>query len=251
MDLFNHPLAVFAASLALQWLAAYAGDLIRRRAGAKPEDRDDFDVVRTASLTLLGLIIAFTFSMAVSRYDQRKNYEEEEANAIGTEYLRLDFLPASNAPALRDTMAKYLHDRIEFYLDTDERDVGQLDHDEALLQAELWQAVSREAAREPTQIMALVVSGMNDVLNAQGYTQAAWWNRIPLGAWVLMMVTAVACNLLLGYGERRASGLGLVLPTIVSIAFLLIADIDNPRAGIIRLPPHNLLTLDHSLKPEG
>jgi hypothetical protein len=252
MNSFDSPLVVFAAALAAQWLATYAGDLVRmkvRPLGA--EDRDDFDVVRTASLTLLGLIIAFTFSMAVTRYDQRKNYEEEEANAIGTEYLRIDFLPAQDAATLRELMSNYLDDRVAYYRDSDERDVGHVDQDTAKLQTELWAIVARNAANQPTQIMALVVSGMNDVLNTQGYTQAAWWNRIPLGAWALMMLTAISCNLLLGYGERRTSGLAMVLPIIVAISFFLIADIDNPRAGFIRVPPYNLLTLQHSLHVSG
>jgi len=252
VNFLDHPFVLFAAALAFQWCAAYAGDLIRKKVRPlKPEDRDDFDVVRTASLTLLGLIIAFTFSMAVTRYDQRKNYEEEEANAIGTEFLRLDFLPQDNAPAVRETMIKYLDERIEFYQDRDERDIGRIDRDTGKLQTELWAAIAANAGKQQTPIIALVVSGMNDVLNAQGYTQAAWWNRIPLGAWALMMVTAIACNLLLGYGERRTSGLALVLPMIVAISFFLIADIDNPRAGIIRVPPNNLITLHHSLKPDG
>ncbi len=252
MTLLDHPLAVFAASLAAQWLAAYVGDLIRRKVRPlKPEEREDFDVVRTASLTLLGLIIAFSFSMAVTRYDQRKNYEEEEANAIGTEYVRIDLLPAEDGAALRATMAKYLDDHIEFYRDRDERDVGRVDQDTAKLQGELWAAIARNAAKQQTPIMALVVGGMNDVLNAQGYTQAAWWNRIPLGAWGLMLLTAISCNLLLGYGEHRTSGIAMVLPIIVAISFFLIADIDNPRAGVIRVPPHNLMTLQHSLQVTG
>ena len=60
-----------------------------------PDERDDFGIFLGATLTLLGLIIGFTFCTAISRYDQRKNYEEAEANAIGTEYLRTDLLPQS------------------------------------------------------------------------------------------------------------------------------------------------------------
>jgi hypothetical protein len=97
--------------------------------------------------------------------------------------------------------------------------------------------------------MSLVVWGMNDVLNSQGYTQAAWWNRIPIAAWVLMGLIAVSCNLLIGYGEHRTSALLLVLPPIVSIAFFLIADIDSPRGGVIHVRPYNLITQYQSMKP--
>jgi hypothetical protein len=87
------------------------------------------------------------------------------------------------------------------------------------------------------------------VLNSQGYTQAAWWNRIPLAAWGLMGLIAIACNLLLGYGERSERLLLLlVIPVVVSISFLLIADIDSPRGGVIRVIPDNLISLSRSIK---
>src|SRR5208282_5602357 len=133
-------------------------------------------LVLAASLTLLGLIIGFSFSMAVTRYDQRKNYEEAEANAIGTEYLRADLLPAANAAKVRVLLREYLDQRILFYQSRDERRLREIDVSTARLQTELWSAVQATAAAVPTPIVALAVAGMNDVLNSQGYTQAAWWN---------------------------------------------------------------------------
>jgi hypothetical protein len=100
--------------------------------------------------------------------------------------------------------------------------------------------------------MALVISGMNDVLNSQGYTQAAYWNTIPPAAWALMAVIAIGCNLLVGYGSRSMKAgrkLLPILPLIVSVAFMLIADIDSPRHGIIRVRPQNLISLAESLPP--
>jgi hypothetical protein len=92
---------------------------------------------------------------------------------------------------------------------------------------------------------------MNDVLNSQGYTQAAWWNRIPIAAWVLMAVIAICCNVLVGYGVKDAKAeriLLLVLPLVASIAFFLIADIDSPRGGVIRVKPQNLYSLVESVR---
>ncbi len=246
----DSPLIVFTVSLVVQWLSAYLGYFLGRRGQhLSKEAYDDFETVQTAALTLLALIIGFSFSMAVTRYDQRKNYEEAEANAIGTEYVRADLLPAEDAERVRELLKRYLGQRVLFYQDRDERQIGQIDSDTAKLQAELWSAVSAVANQRPTAVAALAVSGMNDVLNSQGYTQAAWWNRIPAAAWGLMGLMAVCSNLLLGYGERRNSMLLLlVLPVIISIAFLLIADIDSPRGGIIRILPHNLIALSQSVK---
>ena len=90
------------------------------------EKRDDFGVILAATLTLLGLIIGFTFSMATNRYDQRKNYEEAEANAIGTEYVRADLLPAADAARVRALLGKYLDQRVLFYTTRDKQRLAQI-----------------------------------------------------------------------------------------------------------------------------
>ncbi len=85
---------------------------------------------------------------------------------------------------------------------------------------------------------------MNDVLNSQGYTQAAWWNRIPMGAWALMSGIALLSNVLVGYGARKVRvRLFMMLPLVVAVSFFLIADIDSPRRGVIRVHPQNLESL--------
>ena len=188
--------------------------------------------------------------MAVSRYDQRKNYEEAEANAIGTEWVRADLLPAAPAAQVRSLLSKYTDERILFYRERDANRLGQINADTARLQADLWSAIASVAATNPTPVTALVASGMNDVLNSQGYTQAAWWNRIPAAAWGLMLLIAMACNFLFGYSERRSHHLLLlILPVIAALAFFLIADIDSPRGGVIRVAPQNLIALSQSLTP--
>src|ERR1700753_1869287 len=110
------PLLVFALSLIGLWLSVRFGAFLVRRLGPVDESgRKDLDLIIGSSMTLLALIIGFTFSMAVSRYDLRKDYEEEEANAIGTEYVRADLLPAENRVPVRDLLRKYLDLRIAFY----------------------------------------------------------------------------------------------------------------------------------------
>ena len=202
-----------------------------------------------ATLTLLGLIIGFTFSMALTRYDLRKNYEEAEANAIGTEYLRADLLPAADAARVRALLVEYTDQRILYYTVDNEGQIRQINERTALLQSELWSAVRAPATAQPTPVNALVVAGMNDVLNSQGYTQAAWWNRIPPAAWILMAAMAVCANILVGFATGKSGALW-VMPVVVSIAFFLIADIDTPRHGLIRVVPQNLLSLADSVRPQ-
>lgn len=248
----NFPVLVFASSLGVLSLAAGVGDFLRSKVyPLVEEERDDFGLILGATLTLLGLLIGFSFSMAISRYDQRKNCEETEANAIGTEYLRADLLPVGDGTTLRELLKKYLDERVLFYTTLDRDRLAKIDSDTAKLQNELWAAVrpGESAALPPAGF--LVISGMNDVINSQGYTQAAWWNRIPIAAWALMAIIAICCNLLIGYGARRRDWhVFVILPIAVSIAFFLISDIDSPRGGTIHVKPQNLIALSQSLQAQ-
>lgn len=245
------PLLVLGLTFVALWLSELiGGSILKSRENLDSGSREDFGIILSATLTLLGLLIGFSFSMAISRYDQRKNYEESEANAIGTEYLRAELLPAADVAKVRALLVTYLDQRVLFYRTRDEQQLQQVNAYTAQLQDELWSAVRAPAETQPTPVMALVVSGMNDVLNSQGYTQAAWWNTIPPAAWALMAAIAVFCNVLVGYGARPGRAkvyLLLVLPLVVSVAFYLIADLDSPRRGIIRVHPQNLLSLSRSL----
>jgi hypothetical protein len=248
--MLDHPRIFFLVSLFVLWLAAQVGTAYRKRRPLHDNEREDFGVVEAATLTLLGLIIGFSFSMATSRYDLRKSYEEAEANAIGTEYVRTGLLPTADAANARAMLRKYVDLRIAFYQTRNNSELARINSDTADLQNQMWAAVQAPALAQPSPVIALAVSGMNDVLNSQGYTQAAWWNRIPKSAWCLMIAIAVACNVLIGYGARNtgaASGLLSVLPLVVAISFLLIADIDSPRGGFIHIAPQNLVSLAQSL----
>src|SRR5437867_4529790 len=249
--LIDSPFVVFTvAVLGLSLSARIGAAVARRRRNLDELVREDFGVVQGATLTLLGLIIGFSFSMAISRYDQRRQLEAAEANAIGTEYVRADLLPAGDAARVRALLRRYLDQRVLFYTARNAQQLRQVNADTAKVQADLWSSVQAPAAAHPTPMVALAVAGMNDVLNSQAYTQAAWWNRIPAAAWGLMAAIAISCNLLMGYGARKAkaeSVLLLVLPVLVSVSFLLIADIDSPRGGVIRVSPQNLDSLVQSL----
>jgi hypothetical protein len=250
-DELRSPFIVLLLSFFLMWLSVWIGVFLRKRHLAiDPEVCKDLELIMASTLTLLGLIIGFSFSMAINRYDQRKNYEEGEANAIGTEYLRADVLSAADATRVHALLRDYLDQRILFYQTRDQRQLQQVNARTDRLEAELWSAVRVPATAQQTPVLALVLSGMNDVLNSQGYTQAAWWNRTPIGAWGLMATVAICSCLLVGYTAHRAmEGFVrlLVLPVVLSIAFFLIADLDSPRHGAIRVLPQNLINLAQSL----
>jgi hypothetical protein len=247
----NFPVLVFFLSFFVFWVAAQAGIYCRNRLRPiREEEEKDLSTVMAATLTLLGLIIAFSFSMAIGRYDQRKNLEAEEANAIGTEYARATLLSDADASKVHELLKQYCAQRILFYETGDARTrrLQQIETETSRLETELWSTVRDAAGRQPTPTLALVVAGMNDVLNSRGYTQAAWWNRIPEAAWSLMAAIAVVCNFLIGYGAHRSGAMVfLVLPVALAISFFLISDIDAPHGGLIHVLPRNLVNVSESL----
>jgi hypothetical protein len=250
--LLDQPLVLFVVSLAALWIGSRFGAYLRKlRPHGISLDETDFNLVLGAILTLLGLIIGFTFSMAVSRYDLRKNCEEQEANAIGTEYVRADVLGPSEAEKVRPLLRDYVDQRVAYYTTHDVERLRQTRLRTLELQSRLWAAIIPSAKTQRDAVFALVVSGMNDVLNSEGYAEAAWRNRIPAPAWIFVLFTAAFCNILLGYhAHGKPSALLSVLPVALAISFFLIAEIDSPRSGVIRVHAQNLESLADSLRPQ-
>lgn len=248
----KYPLAVLLVSLVGLSLSAWIGATgfagLREQAARYKEE---FNVIQGATLTLLALIIGFTFSMALGRYDQRKNCEEEEANAIGTEYLRAELLPAAEEAKVKSLLQQYLDQRLLYYTTRDNEKLATIIDVTTKLQNEMWATVKTPALANPNALTGIAVAGMNDVINSQGYTQAAWSNRIPAAAWSLLGVIAIGTTMLVGIGMRQAarfSRLLIILPAVIAIAFFFMADIDSPRRGIIRVVPQNLQSLAESLR---
>jgi hypothetical protein len=246
--LVDYPLLMFVIALPALWLATCVGDWVRRfDAKGGHGQVKDFDLVSGAVLSLLALLIGFTFSMAAGRYDQRKNDEAIEANAIGTEYLRVGLLAPADAEPLKATLREYLQQRVLFFEKSGDAFIeAQITRRTDELDTQLWELVRSPASAQPSPITALVASGMNEVLDARGYTQAAIWNRVPRAAWWLMFIIAFWANALIGYGATHPKSwkrLNMVVPLAIAVSFLLIADIDAPQHGLIHLEPRNLTAL--------
>lgn len=247
----DSPFTVLVLSVAVLWISAQAGVYLRRHhGGVEIVAREDLVMLLTATLTLLALIIGFTFSMAVAEYDRRKSSEQKEADAIGTEYIRASLLRADDTYKIRELLLSYLRQRILFYASRDTRQLWNAETTTNRLQTDLWSGVQAAGVTKPDPLVALVISGMDGVFSSQASAQAAWSNRIPLEAWLLMGVIAICGNLLLGYiaqCKRMKAKRFFILPLMVSIAFFLVADLDNPRHGVIWANPQNLVNLSRSM----
>jgi hypothetical protein len=250
-EFVDHPLVMFVVLLALFIGAvAFGAFILRRIIGLPLDERDDFAQVQTATLTLLALLIGFSLSMAVSRYDQRKNLEEAEANAIGTEYARADLADPQTGAAIKTALVRYAQLRLADFKTRAPQELDRIGRDTADVQAELWRLATRVANDKPTPIGALVAAGMNDVLNSQDYSEAARINHIPHGTWFLMILIALFGCTVQGYGAKGNLRKGLlitILPMTVALSLALIADIDSPRGGIVRVEPQNLTRLIQSI----
>lgn len=245
----DFPLLVFVVSFGMLVFAAWVGDFLRKRSKSAEEiNRNDAGVVLGGTLTLLGLIIGFSFSMAINRYDLRKDGEKAEANAVAVLYMRSDLLPPADAAKVHDLLKKYLDQRIQFYSTRNRGKLAQVGNDTAQTQNELWSSIQTALGPLPPQLECLFVSSMNDVVVSRLSTEAVWSNRIPVAAWVLIAVTSVGCNFLIGLRAQKTDWLVyLIMPIAVSISLLLISDLDSPRGGAIRVSPHNLISVAQSL----
>ena len=178
------------------------GSWVRRRKELDDKSREDLQFISGSTLTLLGLIIGFTFSMAISRYDQRKNYEEEEANAIALNTFELT-LPPADASKVAPLLANYLNQRILSTRREIQRNFDRSTHKPLICRTRCGLRYDFRLA--PTDTGGGSCRGRYERrLNTQGYTQAAWWNRIPAEAWSLLVAIAVCSSILMGYNVRNS-----------------------------------------------
>lgn len=245
----DFPLLLFVASFVTLTLVVWCGDFLRKRSKNSAEaNRDDSGVVLGGTLTLLGLLIGFSFAMAISRYDLRKNGEQTEANVIAALYMRADLLAPDEAAKVHELLHMYTNQRIAFYTTRDLAQLRQIDIDTLQTQNQLWPTIKTDLGSLPPPLQGLFVTGTNDVVVARLSTQAVWSNRIPTAAWVLIAATAIGCNFLIGYRARRTDWfVFLIMPFVVTVSLLLIADLDSPRSGAIRVRPNNLISLAQSI----
>ena len=161
---------------------------------------------------LLGLLIAFTFSGAASRFEARRQLIGEEANAIGTAYLRVDLLPDDSQPELRDLFRRYVELRATVYqsaLDQAET-IARLSAGDAL-QREIWTKALAAARRPeaPVQATILLVPALNDMIDITTTRVVASQNHPPLAVFILLGTLCLVGAMLIGqaaFGQHRARG---------------------------------------------
>jgi hypothetical protein len=211
----------------------------RRRATLS--DSSNTGALDSAVFALLGLLLAFTFSGAAARFDERRAQAVEEANDIGTAWLRLDLLPPAQQPPLRDLFRRYVDARLQMYqrLRSIEAQASDLSHSDAI-QSEIWQRATLACReRNDPATTSLVLSSLNTMFDITTTRVAAGLMHPPVILYALLFVLALASALVAGHSmasAKVAPWLHMVtFTTVIAASIFLVLDLEYPRAGVIRI----------------
>lgn len=242
----------FFATIALTFLAVEFGYRLGnyRRRVSETEKESTLGPIVGATLGLLAFLLAFTFGLAASRYDARRQMVVKEANAIGTTYLRAGLLGEPYPEKIRDLLRKYVDVRLEAVRTGDvERGVAE----STALHAQLWDRAESLAAEDRnSEISATFIVSLNEMIDLHAErVLIGVRSRIPVVIWLTLYLVTFLTMLQLGYykgvsGSRRSSAVAALVLTF-SIVMLLIADLDRPHEGLIRVSQQALLELRDSM----
>jgi hypothetical protein len=228
---------LFLGTLAMLEIGRYLGRRLVERGG----DGSGTGAVDGAIFALLGLVIAFTFSGAASRFDSRRELVAQEANAIGTAWLRIDLLPEGARPAVRDLFRRYLDTRLAGYriLTSGKFPAAEIAQSERL-QGEIWKAsvAGCRAADSPTPCM-LLLPALNDMIDITTTRAMAARIHPPLIVFLMLGGLAFASSMLAGYsmgaGKATSRVHRFAFAFVIAATVYVIVDIEYPRLGFIRI----------------
>lgn len=232
--------AVFLSMLFLLLLGHRIGRFERQK--GKEEVEAGSGLVTTAIFGLFGLMVAFTFTGAASRIDERRDLIVEEANDIGTAWLRIDLLPEGERETLRELMRRYTDARIAAYraLPDEAAFVAEFARAGAL-QREIWTEAIKQTSVENARNSAamLLLPALNAMFDITTTREAALLKHPPPIIYIMIVVLALISSLLAGYsiaGRARPSVVHVVaFPTIVALVLNLIINLEHPRLGVVRV----------------
>jgi hypothetical protein len=237
--IFDHPWEL-GALLAI--ILAFVLDLGRRCAAyfqieQVPQRKEQMSTIRDGLFVLVSLLLGFTLTLAASRFVERRSLLEEEAISIGTTYLRAGTLPQPYRDHSRQLLREYVDTRLEL-ADTGD-DASRFN--EALrrarrLQEDLWLDAATVAQNDRTAITAVYVNSLNETIDLHEKRVAALENRVPQAVWLLIISTSLIAVFTRGSTLTARFWLSLILlPTTIALVVALIADLDTPGGGLIRL----------------
>ncbi|HDS0923320.1 TPA: hypothetical protein QDZ10_001794 [Stenotrophomonas maltophilia] len=246
-------LIFFAALIAARELGAFLRTRHTRRNAQKPAssnaDAGEGDSFSTNTVMgLLALLIGFTFSLALGRYDDRRTLVLQEANALGTTWLRTDLLDTADAERVRAVLRRYIDARVDFAnAKTAQQEVNEYARTTAL-QTELWVAVMAATAPfRDTPRASLMITTTNESIDLAGERFAARQNHIPHRILRMLLLFSLFAAGLLGYERHRQRSSSTLLLLLFSLAVGLVLDLDLPSTGGVSVPQNPMLDLQRSV----
>lgn len=216
----------------------------RRRAGAH-EPEAAVGVIIASTLALLAFVLGFTFNLAASRFEERRAAVLSESNAIGTTYLRADFLEESSSTHVKELLRKY----VALRLNQDSRAVSTIIANSESLQNDLWGEAAKAGKKHPDSLVcALFISTLNDLIDIHSKRVAAGlYARVPMIVWLCLLLVSSLAMSGIGYmcglsGHRSIFGTSTLVISF-SLVMFLVADLDRPLQGIIRTPQQPMIDL--------
>jgi hypothetical protein len=217
---------------------------MRRIASGPEAGRDGLLAIEAAVFGLLGLLVAFTFAAAASRFEARRQGTIDEANAVGTAWLRLDLLPAAVQPEVRARMRDYADSRLAAFHALPDLEAVQHELDRAhVLQEQIWSKAVAASAPEggSNPVTLLLLPALNSMFDQMTLRVMAAQVHTPPIILALLVVVALACALLAGEGIAGAPGRhwihSLCFAAVTAATVYVIIDVDHPRVGLVRLDP--------------
>ena len=230
--------AIFAGLIVFIEVGRWFG--ARRRALGEGREEHEGSAVDASVFALFGLLVAFSFSGALDRFDDRRKLIVAEATAIENAYLRLDLLPASAQPELRALFREYAESRVAYYRKITEVPEAKAERYRALdIQEVIWkQAIEAARATGNTAVLMLVTSALNGVFDAEVERIAALNRHPPLVIFGMLFAVGFAAAFLAGYstaGRPRNWSRVVVFSASLAVSVFVILNLEYPRYGLIRL----------------
>lgn len=237
--LLNYPwaLGLLTALVLSAFIEVGHQTAVRTRIQEDTNRKDQMVAIRDGLFVLVGLLLGFTLALAAPRFADRRALLIEEANAIGTTYLRAGTLPEPNRSKAQQLLREYVDYRIELDnagLDRD-RLTKATEHAKEIHQ-QLWDGVMEVTRNDRSAITASYMSSLNQTIDLHEKRVSALENRIPRSVWLLIFSVSIIATFSRGLTLAGRFWLTLALaPLTIALVIALIADLDTPSSGLIRL----------------
>lgn len=209
--------------------------------------------IQGSILGLLALLLGFTFSMSMQRYDNRSEALISEANAIGTVILRVQLLPVQHQDEASALLKKYVNLRVEIgKVDLTRREDRQTyDAQVSKIQNDLWVLAAKVAHEDPNPVTSgLFISALNEMIDSQGKRNALLQMHVPETVMFLLFLVFIASGGILGYSSglsgKRVTAPTVMVSFLIALVVFIILDLDRPKRGLIQVDQTPMIMLKES-----